>query len=84
MNESGCKIAYPCRWVYKIIGSDQELMRKAIVEIAGGQEYAITPSRSSKGQKYHSLNLEMNIGDDESRVSIYEALRKHPEIKFVL
>ncbi|MEA3471382.1 MAG: DUF493 domain-containing protein, partial [Thermodesulfobacteriota bacterium] len=73
-----------CRWKYKVIGSDQALMRSAIAEIVREQEYTITISRSSKGGKYHSLNLQMNIDNDEVRVEIYEALRKHPTIKFVL
>jgi putative lipoic acid-binding regulatory protein len=84
MNERGCKIEYPCRWTYKIIGSDLELMRRAVAQIIEDREYTINLSRSSKGAKYHSLNLQMNIGDDENRVEIYEALRKHPAIQFVL
>lgn len=84
MKERSLKIEYPCRWKYKVIGSDQALMRSAIAEIVREQEYTITISRSSKGGKYHSLNLQMNIDNDEVRVEIYEALRKHPTIKFVL
>jgi len=59
-------------------------MKSAIAEIVGGREYTLNLSRSSQGGKYHSLNLQMNIDDDESRVEIYEALRKHPAIKLVL
>jgi putative lipoic acid-binding regulatory protein len=84
MNEIRCKIEYPCQWTYKIIGSDQECMESAIAEIVREREYTLNLSRSSEGGKYHSLNLQMNIDDDESRVEIYEALREHPAIKFVL
>ena len=84
MNERGCKIEYPCRWTYKIIGSDRERMESAISEIVREREHTLNLSRSSEGGKYHSLKLQINIDDDESRVEIYEALRKHPAIKFVL
>ena len=84
MNERGCEIEYPCRWKYKVVGSDQGLIRSAIAEIVREREYTINLSRSSKGGKYHSLNLQMNIDNDESRVEIYEALKKHPAIKLVL
>lgn len=84
MNERVCKIEYPCLWKYKVIGSDQERMRGAIAKIVGEQEYTLTLSRSSKGGKYYSLNLQINIDNDEIRLEIYEALRKNPAIKFVL
>lgn len=83
MNER-CKIEYPCRWKYKVIGSDQERMESAIAEIVRERKYTLNLSRRSKGGKYHALNLQMNIDNDKIRVEIYEALRKHPAIKFVL
>ncbi len=84
MSESGCKIEYPCRWKYKIIGSDQGRMESAIAETVRGREYTINLSRSSKGGNYHSFNLQVTVENDKSRVEIYETLRKHPAIKFVL
>ena len=84
MNERGCTIEYPCQWTYKIIGADQELMRSAIAEIVREREYTLSLSRSSQGGNYHSLTLQINIENDESRLEIYEALRKHPAIKLVL
>lgn len=76
-------IDYPCRWVYKVIGSDEAKMRAAIAGIIpGGCE--ITPSRSSAGGKYVSLAVTVQVEDEVSRTSTYEALRKDPSIKIVL
>lgn len=84
MNKNVCKIDYPCRWTYKVIGSDEGQMRSAVSEIVGERHYTLNLSRSSINGKYHSLNLQMNMESDESRVEIYEALRKHQAIQFVL
>jgi putative lipoic acid-binding regulatory protein len=76
-------IDYPCRWVYKVIGSDEAKMRAAIAEvIPGGCE--ITASRSSAGGKYVSLTVTVQVENEVSRTSIYEALRKDPSVKVVL
>lgn len=75
---------YPCTWVYKVIGSDQESMKRAVAEIIGGETCSIQLSNSSKTGKYHCLDVELVVSSEEHRVSIYDCLRKHPEIKIVL
>jgi uncharacterized protein len=81
-NQKAC-IDYPCRWVYKVIGPDEARMRAAIAEvIPGGWE--ITASRSSTTGKYLSLDVTVQVEDEASRLSIYEALRKDPSVKVVL
>ena len=78
------KIDYPCRWVYKVIGLDQDRMRAAITELIPDGDCIITTSRSSVTGRYHCLNLEKPVKNEDARVSLYEALRKHPAIKIVL
>lgn len=39
------KIDYPCRWVYKVIGLDQDRMRAAITELIPDGDCVITTSR---------------------------------------
>ncbi|MCK4534565.1 MAG: DUF493 domain-containing protein [Syntrophobacterales bacterium] len=75
---------YPCRWTYKIIGSDSRGMETAIKEIISGHDYTITPSNISKTGRYHSLNLEVLVDDEGQRTGIYDKLRNHPAIKMVL
>ncbi|MBW2595971.1 MAG: DUF493 domain-containing protein [Deltaproteobacteria bacterium] len=75
---------YPCRWIYKIIGSDSREMEKAIKEIAEGCDYTVTPSNISKAGRYHSLKLEVLVDDEGQRTGIYDKLRNHPAVKMVL
>ena len=77
-------VEYPCRWLYKIIGTDQELLRNAIGETVVDPTCTVTYSKQSSKGKYYCLNLEVRVIDEENRTSIYEALKKHPNIKMVL
>ena len=77
-------LVYPCLWVYKVIGSHPIKLRKAIDEVIQGRHGNITLSNSSTKGKYHCFNLEMRVDNEESRMTIYEGLRKHPAIKIVL
>ena len=59
-------------------------MREAACEILSGQVYTITPSHSSRHKKYHCMNFEIMVSDEEDRTRIYEALQGHPSIILVL
>ena len=85
--DTDCKkpvIDYPCRWVYKIIGSDSSELEKAIEEIVRGYDYTITPSNISKTGRYRSLTLEVLVDGEGCRTGIYDTLRNHPAVKMVL
>lgn len=81
-NQKVC-IDYPCRWRYKVIGSDEAKMRAAIAEATAGAS-EITASRSSATGKYASLDVVVKVEDEQRRIAIYEALRKDPSVKMVL
>jgi len=59
-------------------------MEKAIGEIIRGCRCTITPSHTSRTGKYHCLNVEMQVDDEEHRTGVYERLQGHPAIKVVL
>ena len=86
MNEDECKpeIAYPCRWIYKVIGRDPEGLRGAIAEVMKGSRHTVTPSRSSKAGSYHCLNVELTVESEPVRLDIYERLRSHPSVIMVM
>jgi len=67
------KIDYPCRWVYKVIGLDQDRMRAAITELIPDGDCVITTSRSSVTGRYHCLNIDKPVKNEDDRVSLYEA-----------
>jgi putative lipoic acid-binding regulatory protein len=85
--DEDCKkpiIEYPCRWIYKIIGSDSRELEKIIEEIVRGHDYTIAPSNISKTGRYHSLTLEVLVDDEGQRTGTYDKLRNHPAVKMVL
>jgi uncharacterized protein len=82
--ENNLHLKYPCTWVYKIIGVDQNDMKSAVLEIIQDRASLITPSRSSETSKYHCLNVEVTVEDESHRKKIYEALKAHRAIKMVL
>lgn len=86
MNETECKarIDYPCSWVYKVIGRDQEALRSAIAEVMGGCGHAVAPSRSSESGAYHCLNVTMTVENEPFRLDMYERLRRHPSVIMVM
>lgn len=77
-------IEYPCRWIYKIFGTDQARLRDAVMQLIPGDEYTLSPSHSSTTGKYHCMNLEITVMCEEDREGIYEALREHHTIVLVL
>ena len=81
-----CKLQlnYPCRWLYKVIGSDREKLHEALLEIVRDESCCISYSNSSSTGKYHCLNLEVTVQSEEERNSIYRAIKAHPRIKIVL
>ncbi|MCB0280551.1 MAG: DUF493 domain-containing protein, partial [Calditrichaeota bacterium] len=64
-------INYPCRWNYKVIGYDIELLQDAIYSIVKDFEHRIEHSNSSKENNYHSMNVDVEVPDENTRLSIY-------------
>lgn len=84
MLEGQSEIEYPCPWNFKIIGREEEHMRRAIAKIVGDSDYMLTFSNQSRHGKYCSLNLDMVVLDEPHRLNIFEALRHHRSIRIVL
>lgn len=82
--EKNLHLKYPCVWIYKIIGVDQNEMRSAVFEIIQDRAYSIFLSRSSENNKYHCLDVEVTVESESHRQSIYESLKSHRAIKIVL
>ena len=78
------EIKYPCKWSFRIIGPDRELMREAVKGYMGNSEYTLSDSNVSRSGKYVSLNLETNVHDEKNRNLIYTDLKKFPSIKMIM
>lgn len=78
------ELQYPCSWSYKLIGHEKEAIQEAIHEVILEREHTLNHSNNSKTGKYVSLNLALVIQNEDERNFIYEALKKHQNIKMVL
>ena len=78
------KLDYPCQWLYKVIGIEEEQLRQAIAEIIPDTPCEINLSKSSSSGKYLCLNVELTVQSEEERNSIYESLKAHQHVKIVL
>ncbi|MEA3500219.1 MAG: DUF493 domain-containing protein [Candidatus Marinimicrobia bacterium] len=80
-------IKYPCEWTYKVIGNEYELIIDAINNILSNdnkQNYKTDISKKSKSAKYISVNLDIEVDDEATRVKYYKKLSEHKDIKIVL
>ena len=78
------EIDYPCPWMFKVIGREEEHMRQAVAEIVGDHAYSLTFSNQSAHGKYCSLNLNMVVVDEPHRLNTFGALMHHKSIQIVL
>jgi len=78
------QIEYPCEWEYRIIGIDEEELRKLASEILKTKEYTLSFSNISKKGKYISLSLKTTVATEKERNDIYIFLRKAPAIKSII
>lgn len=78
------ELTYPCSWSYKLIASEKKALEQAIKDVIDEREHTLTHSKNSKGGKYISMNLDMLVHNEDDRNFIYEALKKHQNIKMVL
>lgn len=68
------EIDYPCKWGYKLIGRDQEVMRGVVKKIVGEKEHTLKPSKTSSKGTFVSLHLEVLVFSHDERIFIYEEL----------
>jgi hypothetical protein len=78
------EISYPCLWVYKVIGEDCTLLTDIIVSACSPLPVTVSHSHSRSKGKYHSLNAELMVPDEDFRLKIYESLKNNPAVKIVL
>ena len=77
-------IEYPCEWSFKIIGSDEEVIRKGVEECLPDSTYNVSKGNTSSSGKYATLNLETVVRNEGERNRIFEALKNIPTVKMIL
>ena len=83
-NATKLELTYPCSWSYKLIGYEKQALQKAIHDVILEREHDLKHSNNSKTGKYISMNLSLIIQNEDERNFIFEALKKHQNIKMVL
>ena len=84
MEEQRLDLEYPCPWDYRIIGEDEARIRIAVAGIIGNVQYLLTLANRSQKARYCSLQLTLEVKDEKERLEIFEALREHEDIRYVL
>jgi putative lipoic acid-binding regulatory protein len=84
-------IDYPCRWTYKVVGTDEEDLRRAVkvmlgvcLDRGGDRTFELGISRTSSAGTYTSLNLTLEVASEEERNALYAGLKDCPEVRMVL
>jgi len=85
-------IEYPCPWSFKVIGMDEEEVRRAVKimltvcldQDSGDRPYELGLSRNSGGGKYVSLNLTVTVNNQAERNALFAGLADCPEIRMVI
>jgi len=83
-NSKELKLQYPCKWEYKAICESHHNIKEIATDVFDKREHSIKKSNNSKGGKYQSHTITTLVHSDDDRKSIYEELKKHKSIKFVL
>lgn len=78
------ELEYPTNWTYKLISLDKELIQKVVHEVILEREHKLTHSNASKSGKFVSMNLDLLVHNEDDRNFIFQALKEHQDIKFVL
>jgi len=85
-------IEYPCHWAFKVIGLEETAVCLAIDKcledcLAGDMAKRgihVGGSRESRGGKYVSVSLSLQVASEEERNALFQALANRPEVRIVI
>ena len=83
-SEKKVLIEYPCNWCYKVIATERAALEQAVRDVIDARAHTLKASNQSKTGKYVSMNLDMLVHNEDDRTFIFDALKKHQDIKMVL
>lgn len=78
------EIDYPCRWEYRVIGDDEQVLRLAVLSVVSGLEHAITPGNLSRTGRYVSLSVFVRVLDERQRLELFDRLAGHDAVRYLL
>lgn len=78
------KIEYPCKWGYKIIGTDRAKLEATVFEVMGSRDYHISKLNSSSKGKFHALTTSCMVDSQEDRDAIFKSFQDNKNVKMVI
>ena len=78
------KLNYPCNWQYKMIIGKDDNAKEIAKDVLKERIHTIKKSQNSSKDKYSSHSLEVLVHSGDDRKALFDALKKHNKIKFVL
>lgn len=86
------EITYPTPWSFKVIGSDEQDLRRAVKitlavcldQNSGDRDYELGLSRTSTRGGYVSLGLTLTVLSEAERDAVFTGLADCPEIRMVI
>ena len=84
VNTEEIKIEYPSLWEYKAILNSDCNAKNTLKEIINDRKYAIKKVKKSSNGNYVSYTVAVMVNNDEDRREIFENLKQHKSVKFVL
>lgn len=83
---NGCRpeIIYPCRWQYRLIGSERAAMIEAVGAMVDIGRCAISEGNTSSGGRYCSIIVELTVDDEGERLRYYRQFAADPAVRVVL
>jgi len=78
------QIEYPTDWKYKVIGTQENLIRKSVDEVLTNIEYKLKFSKKSSKGKFISLEISLNVKSEKERDLFFHNLKKSKNINMVI
>ncbi len=78
------KLEFPTIWHYKLVMQKENDAKKILKDVLKNREHKIKKSQNSSKGNYVSHTVEVLVDSHEERKAIFDDLKKHKEIKFVL
>jgi len=84
VNSKDLKLNYPCKWEYKTVLESHHNIKAIVKSVLDEREHSIKKSNNSKTGKYQSHTVSTLVHSDDDRKAVFEELKNHESIKFVL
>ncbi len=77
-------LTFPCEWVIKLIGSDEDKIKKTASDVINDRTFTMTTSNKSRTGKYVSIKIKLTLLSSEEKDILYKKFNECKDIKFVL